>query len=72
MALRDSLVTRQMLQGHIDHHDIKTVDELDSWINSKTSGGAGSMVNLEDFNEQQQRALALDALTSRGLVLVQG
>ena len=72
MALRDSLVTRQMLQGHIDPHDIKTVDELDSWINSKTSGGVGSMVDLDDFNEQQQRALALDSLTSRGLVLIQG
>lgn len=71
-ALRNSFVTNQLLGGRIETSDMKRTEELDAWIQSKPSGAEGSAVDLQDFNEQQQRSLALDDLTSRGLVLIQG
>lgn len=68
-GLRGSFVCGQLMNGRIDRGDIKSTEELDAWIDSKY---AGHSVSLELLNVQQQRALALEALTSRGLVLVQG
>ncbi|KAL7526857.1 hypothetical protein ACHAXR_004188, partial [Thalassiosira sp. AJA248-18] len=71
-CLRTSHVMRQLLRGRIDHQDIKKIKDLDTWVSSKPTDTGGGAVDLKGFNKQQQRALALDALTSTGLVLIQG
>ena len=65
----NSFVMSQVLSGCIDSKDRKSIEDLERWINSKSSNSA---INLEAFNPQQQRALALDDLTPKGLVLIQG
>ncbi|CAB9497551.1 Regulator of nonsense transcripts 1 [Seminavis robusta] len=70
-SLENSLVTKQILQGHLDTH-IKTLDELDQWIGSSKAGSDGLAIDLDQFNHQQQRALALDALSAEGIVMCQG
>lgn len=66
----ESPVTKQILKGHLDT-DIKTVKQLDEWVQG-TSAGNGCAVSIDDFNKQQKRALALNALTKEGIVLIQG
>ena len=68
--LNNSYVTKQLLGGRIDTQDMKTMEDIDVWIQSKSGGD--SSVSLQTFNKQQQRSLALDALTTRGFVLIQG
>jgi hypothetical protein len=68
--LRDSYVTKQLLNGKIEDWDIKHVSVLDAWI--KTGIKASDGPDVDKFNMQQQRALALNSLTPRGLVCIQG
>ena len=71
--LRNSCVVNQLLRGSIGTHDMKNIGDLDTWIRgSKRGKKVGSELDLDVFNEQQQRALALNALTLSGLVAIQG
>jgi len=72
-SLQDSHVASQLLRGCIDAQNVKKIDDVDTWIKSELQeAGSRQNMNLQEFNQQQQRALALDALTSRGLVIIQG
>ena len=72
-VLKDSYVTKQLLEGRINENDVHSVEDLDRWIHAKPDSTCTiSTVNLQNFNTQQQRALAMDALTSKGVVLIQG
>lgn len=80
--LNRSFISEQLLQGRIDPKDMQTLDKLDQWIKCQlpkatekdhpSTPSKQSIINLQDFNKQQQRALALEALCSEGVVLVQG
>lgn len=62
-------MTKQLLNGKIEDGDIKDVSVLDAWI--KTRIKASDYPDVATFNAQQQHALALNALTPRGLVCIQ-
>jgi len=68
--LKGSAVANQVLRGHIKTTDMLTLNALDQWIGNKPD--KESSVDIAKFNKQQQRALALEALTNEGLVLIQG
>ena len=68
-VLEKSFVTRQLLEGRFRPEHIHRLSELDAYC---TNSESQSPVELEAFNKQQQRALALESLTEEGAVLIQG
>ena len=69
--LNESFVTRKLLQARRSAQDIRSQSDLDSWIHSKRPENE-FVLDLSKFNEQQQRALVLEKLTSKGVVFIQG
>ena len=66
--LSHSQLLNQVLMGKVESTIPPTL--LDQWIGSKPD--SVGPISLSDFNKQQQRALALEALTDEGIVCLQG
>jgi primosomal protein N' len=74
--LNQSFVTRQLLNGKIEADHLKTLSDLDGYVQKQIQQSndckSRADIDLKTFNQQQQRALALEALTDIGTVLIQG
>jgi hypothetical protein len=67
-ALKDSFVTKQLFEGHVKPEDIKTSGSLDPWINSRLA----PMSKLSTLNLDNLTAVALEDLTTKATVLIEG
>lgn len=71
--LNASSVAKQLLEGRIDPMDMQTQERIDQLIQSELQANSAMYgVDLQKFNLQQQRGLALESLTKKGIVLLQG
>lgn len=67
--METAFLTRQLLRGRLEPHHLRQLKELDDYCSDSSLHGT---IDFDAFNKQQQRALALEALTDEGVVLCQG